>query len=341
MSIDILPKNIKDRIPGCKYMYENKIRIWNGKKLKCEHNKAISDCRECGGGSICVHNKNISKCKICEGGSVCEHKNQKYNCRQCKGKGFCVHNVDKYRCKQCKGSGICIHNKRKNRCKQCKGSECCIHDKLKSRCNKCFTNPENFCKYCTYTDVRESKYYPYCCQCYYYLNPDKIQSKRFRLKENYINDFLKQSYPSITNNKTISSNCSSGKRPDWYIEFFTHSVIIECDENQHGNYTCENKRMMQIFQDLGNRPIVFIRFNPDKYKIGTQRFGECFYYDSSNKIQINENEWNTRSQKLLETIKENEKVPEKEMRIIKLFYSDNKTEDEIDNGDIKEENFID
>ena len=35
----------------------------------------------------------------------------------------------------------------------------------------------------------------------------------------------------------------------------THSIIVEVDENQHKNnrYICDNKRMMELFVDLGNR----------------------------------------------------------------------------------------
>ena len=35
---------------------------------------------------------------------------------------------------------------------------------------------------------------------------------------------------------------------------------VEIDENQHTNYSCENKRTMEIFNDLGRRPLVMIRF---------------------------------------------------------------------------------
>ena len=47
----------------------------------------------------------------------------------------------------------------------------------------------------------------------------------------------------------------------------THVIIIEVDENKHNSYDCicENKRLMQLSKDIGHRPIVFIRFNPDKY----------------------------------------------------------------------------
>ena len=44
-------------------------------------------------------------------------------------------------------------------------------------------------------------------------------------------------------------------------------LIVEVDENQHTEYdcSCENKRLMQLSQDVGHRPIVFIRFNPDAF----------------------------------------------------------------------------
>ena len=32
--------------------------------------------------------------------------------------------------------------------------------------------------------------------------------------------------------------------------------------------SCENKRIMEISRDLGHRPTVFIRFNPDEYVNG-------------------------------------------------------------------------
>ena len=64
--------------------------------------------------------------------------------------------------------------------------------------------------------------------------------------------------------KTINDGCSK-RRPDLLLDFGYQIVIIEIDENQHNNYdcSCENKRIMELSQDLGHRPIVFIRFNPD------------------------------------------------------------------------------
>ena len=47
----------------------------------------------------------------------------------------------------------------------------------------------------------------------------------------------------------------------------SHIIIVEIDENKHNNYdcNCENKRLMEISQDLNHRPIIFIRFNSDSY----------------------------------------------------------------------------
>jgi hypothetical protein len=44
-------------------------------------------------------------------------------------------------------------------------------------------------------------------------------------------------------------------------------IVLEVDENQHKSYACECEviRMVQIYQDFGGIPILFIRFNPDLY----------------------------------------------------------------------------
>ena len=55
-------------------------------------------------------------------------------------------------------------------------------------------------------------------------------------------------------------------------------IIIEVDENQHTEYdcSCENKRIMELSQDLGHRPIVFVRFNPDDYEKDGTSVNSCW-----------------------------------------------------------------
>ena len=42
-----LPQQICDRVPNTFYLYENRTRFWNGKRLQCEHKKPGSQCPTC------------------------------------------------------------------------------------------------------------------------------------------------------------------------------------------------------------------------------------------------------------------------------------------------------
>ena len=78
-------------------------------------------------------------------------------------------------------------------------------------------------------------------------------------------------------------------------------IIVEIDENQHTNYdcSCENKRIMQLSQDVGHRPIVFIRFNADDYiNANNEKISSCWTLTPKTgimKIKSNKNdEWSER-----------------------------------------------
>jgi hypothetical protein len=103
----------------------------------CKHNKLKAQCKECGSSQICEHNRLRSRCKDCKGGSICIHNNTKSTCKDCGGSQVCEHNRIKAQCKQCGGSQICKHNKRKSECKECGGSQICVHNREKSRCKVC------------------------------------------------------------------------------------------------------------------------------------------------------------------------------------------------------------
>ena len=61
----------------------------------------------------------------------------------------------------------------------------------------------------------------------------------------------------------------SGFRPDFHFCLPGWWLIIELDENQHNTYDKhdETERMRTLAEEAG-QPTVFIRFNPDKYKMG-------------------------------------------------------------------------
>jgi len=301
----------------------------------CEHNRIRTNCKECGGSQICEHNRIRTRCKDCKGASICEHNKIRINCKDCGGSQVCEHNKLKHMCKDCKGSQICEHNKERRHCKDCKGSQICEHNKFKKACIIC--NLDCACRECKQTYVDKSTFcYPLCEICFCFKFPNNPRSTRYKIKERYLIDELKQVYPSknitMVLDKTVEGGCSL-RRPDVLIECLTHSIIIECDEHQHkkDSYSCDNKRLMELFNDLGNRPLVLLRFNPDSYKNKKgKQIDTCFkpitdienlnvkrFYD------LNKIEWDRRVKKLVEkldTYLNLNTFPEKEITEIKLFY---------------------
>ena len=268
----------------------------------CEHNKKINLCKDCCGSRICFHGKikcvciicnpkilcehSIRKndCKICNTKALCEHKKFKNECRICNPKILCSHNILKLSCKECNPKILCEHNKFKSACRECKPQILCEHDKIKAQCKICNTKAlcehkkyKYRCKQCDGSELCKSewcekykskKYDGYCLFCYVNLHPDTNISRNHKTKEKHIVDRIIQEFPHFSwiTDKKIIDGCSR-RRPDMLLDMGSHIIIIEIDEYQHKNYdcSCENKRLMEISQDLNFRPIVFIRFNPDEY----------------------------------------------------------------------------
>ena len=77
-----------------------------------------------------------------------------------------------------------------------------------------------------------------------------------------------------------------------------------------------------MFSDLGRRPLVVIRFNPDGYTIGKNKIEGCFNFTKSGSLSINKKEWNQRTNHLIETVKKYmSEIPTKEISLEQLYYS--------------------
>jgi|LakMenEpi03Aug12_release.lakeMendotaPanAssembly.Ray.scaffolds.fasta_scaffold375266_1 hypothetical protein len=301
----------------------------NNSSLKCCSNcniyktidqiaKGRNQCKECRNKKIsCIHNKQKSRCKECGGSQICEHNKQKS------------------RCKDCGGSHICKHNKRKSRCKECGGKSNCIHNKQKYNCIVCY--PKCSCVTCNSIIVsKRSQFYPNCEACFTQLFPNHEKARHYKRKEHYLQDEIRRLEDEykidIIYDKIIENACSR-RKPDIFIDLLLFTLIVECDENQHKNYDeeCENKRTMEIFQDLGDRPVVFIRFNPDGYiDENGDRVKGCFtdLLDTNKKkyYDIDKDEWNSRIEILLDRIihyidmSHKGEYPEKEITIERIYY---------------------
>jgi len=128
--------------------------------------------------------------------------------------------------------------------------------------------------------IVRNKYKGYCVFCFINLFPDEPVSRNYKSKERHITDAIKahfKDYEFICD-KRIQHGCYK-RRPDMLLSLKTHHIIFEIDENQHIDYdiSCENKRIMEISNDLKHEPIVFIRFNPDDFidKNG-RKVSSCF-----------------------------------------------------------------
>jgi hypothetical protein len=132
----------------------------------------------------------------------------------------------------------------------------------------------------------------YCARCYAYMFPDEKHGY-FKTREMKLKDFLQEEYreKTITHDKRVECHLY---RPDFVFDMGSHTVVIELDENQHRAYdtSCDNKRLMSIFQGLGSRPMIMIRFNPDRY----DSISGCFKKDGH--LAGNGKEWKIRTDTL-------------------------------------------
>jgi hypothetical protein len=257
-------------------------------------------------------------CKQCGGGSICEHGRIKSHCKECGGGGICEHGRMRSHCKECGGGGICDHGRMRSDCKECVGGGVCEHGRIKRTCIYC--KPEIACLLCK--SILPRKYKPYCFRCFCYLNPHSEVATKYKLKETYIVDRIRDTFPDLkfVYNKRISDGCS-GRMPDLYLDCGTHNLVVEIDENQHSNYSCENKRIMELFQDGGSIPLVVIRFNPDTYIENEEKQMPCFSYTSSGQLKV-ESCFKEKFNVLTSTIERYYKEPLlKEITEIKLFYT--------------------
>jgi hypothetical protein len=152
------------------------------------------------------------------------------------------------------------------------------------------------------------RYDGYCLRCAIFNN---IQvARNYKTKENAVFEFVKSSFPDFTwiQDKRVEDGCSN-YRPDIRVDFGSHVLIIEVDENRHENYdcSCESKRLFEISQDLGCRPISLIRFNPDQYE--NEETGEivksCWSIGKDGICKVSDKkkkQWLHRLQKLQEKI---------------------------------------
>ena len=200
---------------------------------------------------------------------------------------------------------------------------CKLYNMINIKSKKCKT-------YLCDIEIR-NKFKGYCLRCFIHNFPESKIIRDYGTRESKVTEFIKQEFKelNITYNKQIEGGCSQN-RPDIFIDCLTHSIIIEVDEHQHKSnsksYTpeCEIQRINNLFTDLADRPIIFIRFNPDSYttKIG-KVIKSCFEYTEDKGLPKANKTLQTRLKKLKEEINKNINIiPNTNIATIKLYYDE-------------------
>jgi hypothetical protein len=228
-------------------------------------------------------------------------------------------NINIKKCIKCnvKSPSFGIEGDKMTHCGDCKTSEMINIKHAKCKTEKCNTQAN-------------LKYDGHCAYCYGNLFPDCPLVRNFKTKERLVVDFIREEYPDYTwKFDTIIENACSRRRPDIYLDLGFQVIIIEVDEDQHKKYEniCENKRLMELSQDIGHRPMVFIRFNPDKYlDENDKNVPSCFSItQKTGALKVNNNKkWNER----LNTLKNKvdywvNNETEKTVELVPLYYDKN------------------
>ena len=190
-------------------------------------------------------------------------------------------------------------------------------------------NRQCLSEWCSIHVTNTVKYEGYCLFCYINLFPDKPVTRNYKTKEKSVVDFVLGTFPQFiwSADKKVQDGCSR-RRPDLLLDLGHQVIIIEVDENQHVKYdcSCENKRLMEISQDLGHRNIVFIRFNPDDYILADKSKVKSCWMCNKNSImcipKTKTKEWSERLGSLKGQIEYwTNNQTDKMIEVVELFYN--------------------
>lgn len=189
--------------------------------------------------------------------------------------------------------------------------DCKTDDMVDTKYNRCLS------KFC---DVRvQMKYDNYCTHCFANLFPDDPRTLMIQKKSKEIKvvSYISQNIEGFVHDKPLYVDlkggcCDSKRRIDLRKLIGNTMLCIEIDENEHKYYNKneEDIRYDNLFMDFSGK-YIFIRYNPDKFKIDGKAKNPRF---------------ETRMEKLIKEINiHSERINNDEntelMEIHKLFYS--------------------
>jgi hypothetical protein len=305
---------------------DDMIDVKNKKCIKCNKNQPTYN----------IKGEKAQYCNDCKTDNMVDVKNKK--CIKC-NKNQPTYNIEgkkaKY-CSNCKNDDMVNIYKQKQLCIKCNKVQACFNYKGETKklyCSKCkeqdmldITAKRCLTELCD-TIIKNKNYKGYCLRCFIHNFPDNEIVRNYKTKERIVVDYIKTEFieEKWVSDKKIQGGISN-RRPDLMLNYSDYTIIIEIDENQHQKYdcSCENKRLMEISQDLKYKNIIFIRFNPDGYISNNKIIKSCWSVNKNGLYVIDkkkEKEWNERLLILKQQIQYwIENKPDKMIEIIELFY---------------------
>ena len=302
----LLPKNIEDRIDNIFYLYDKGLRFWDGTWLKCLHKKRKTRCTICCAERficdidectyITIQNDNLRRHKadvhnidikwfycdidecVFKSKSKCHIKEHKTSIHDIDVKWiYCDIDECIYKCRV---NGSLTQHKAQIRCINTKWFNCVIDEcdyicKTKGSIKRhhilIHDIGDNVCKNCDEKRYSSFEYkfenYKICKRCYY-----NFTGRNSRIEErwsDYLDEEPKLKPFCIGSDKSLKKmgGCQS-YRPDKLYRGIGITVIGELDEKQHPgeNYSCDEKRVSDIYEEVTGDKLIVLRMNPDSYK---------------------------------------------------------------------------
>ena len=193
---------------------------------------------------------------------------------------------------------------------------------------RCIYHPTSAC-----SSLRRPDLDGYCGRCFTHLFKEDPRTQFIRncvhYKERAVITFLQERFADVTwsFDRRIVDGCSS-RRPDAFAHIGSHVISVEIDEFEHTNYdcSCQNRRTMELFEDAGRLPHVFVRFNPDEYYLHGEKIQGCWGKTPTGEPRLapkHRKQWEQRLEKLADIVEHfRSHAPSKEVESVLLFYSD-------------------
>jgi hypothetical protein len=162
------------------------------------------------------------------------------------------------------------------------------------------------------------KYNPYCFKCFPNIFPADPRVKHLDTKKQTIMNMLVSKYQDIVTTDIFIKRYACG-----VLDMGSHVFIFEIDEDdQKYHDDIYSPWVMNIYKHFKERPLLFIRINPDRYTVDSKRQKGCFTR-SNEKLVAAKFEIIERVNVIDDTISKNLfKRPIEDISVIYLFHNE-------------------